>query len=129
MVKAEWGTKRLCQGCGAGFYDMRQNPIVCPKCGERHVPAPVSKPTRSRGSSKAPVAAAKPPAEPVVAATSDDETKIESDEDADVLAADGVETAEDDSDDEDVIEDPSELGEDADDMFEVMDKVETKDET
>ncbi|MHA1109330.1 MAG: TIGR02300 family protein, partial [Alphaproteobacteria bacterium] len=61
---------------------MRHDPIVCPKCGERHVPAPVSKPPRSRGGSQAPAAAvAKPPPEPVVAVTSDEETKIESDED------------------------------------------------
>lgn len=33
MAKAEWGTKRQCQACGAPFYDLRKNPAVCPKCG------------------------------------------------------------------------------------------------
>ena len=32
MAKAELGTKRLCANCGAKFYDLSKNPIVCPKC-------------------------------------------------------------------------------------------------
>ena len=32
MVKPELGTKRHCSGCGARFYDLNKNPIVCPKC-------------------------------------------------------------------------------------------------
>ncbi len=32
MIKAEWGEKRVCGGCESLFYDMQQNPIVCPKC-------------------------------------------------------------------------------------------------
>lgn len=32
MVKAEWGTKRACQGCGVHFYDLQKNPIICPAC-------------------------------------------------------------------------------------------------
>ncbi len=33
MAKPELGTKRLCAGCGAKFYDLGRTPIVCPKCG------------------------------------------------------------------------------------------------
>lgn len=33
MAKPELGTKRLCAGCGAKFYDLSKDPIVCPKCG------------------------------------------------------------------------------------------------
>ena len=33
MAKPELGTKRLCAGCGAKFYDLNKDPIVCPKCG------------------------------------------------------------------------------------------------
>ncbi|NCB49266.1 MAG: TIGR02300 family protein [Alphaproteobacteria bacterium] len=36
MVKPEWGTKRRCLDCGAFFYDMRKDPIVCPKCGHSY---------------------------------------------------------------------------------------------
>jgi uncharacterized protein (TIGR02300 family) len=30
--KPELGTKRLCASCGAKFYDLNKDPIVCPKC-------------------------------------------------------------------------------------------------
>lgn len=33
MAKPELGTKRLCASCGAKFYDLSKDPIVCPKCG------------------------------------------------------------------------------------------------
>ena len=32
MAKPELGTKRLCGNCGAKFYDLNKDPIVCPKC-------------------------------------------------------------------------------------------------
>jgi uncharacterized protein (TIGR02300 family) len=32
VAKAELGTKRLCANCGAKFYDLSKDPIVCPKC-------------------------------------------------------------------------------------------------
>ena len=33
MAKTELGAKRQCQNCGAKFFDMNKDPIVCPKCG------------------------------------------------------------------------------------------------
>ena len=30
--KAARGTKRLCEGCGAKFYDLNKDPIICPMC-------------------------------------------------------------------------------------------------
>ncbi len=33
MVKQDLGTKRVCSECGAKFYDLNKNPMVCPKCG------------------------------------------------------------------------------------------------
>ena len=33
MAKSELGTKRQCQNCGAKFFDLNKDPIVCPKCG------------------------------------------------------------------------------------------------
>lgn len=33
MAKPEWGVKRTCHSCGAKFYDLKRDPIVCPKCG------------------------------------------------------------------------------------------------
>jgi uncharacterized protein (TIGR02300 family) len=32
VAKPELGTKRLCSNCGAKFYDLGKDPIVCPKC-------------------------------------------------------------------------------------------------
>ncbi len=33
MSKPELGTKHQCQNCGAKFFDLNKDPIVCPKCG------------------------------------------------------------------------------------------------
>jgi len=31
-IKAERGTKRVCQSCGSKFYDLNRDPIGCPIC-------------------------------------------------------------------------------------------------
>jgi uncharacterized protein (TIGR02300 family) len=41
VVKAELGTKRTCPSCGAKFYDLLRSPVVCPKCGQSFVAAPL----------------------------------------------------------------------------------------
>jgi uncharacterized protein (TIGR02300 family) len=46
VAKAELGTKRLCANCGAKFYDLNKDPILCPKCGTVHEVAPIV--TRNR---------------------------------------------------------------------------------
>jgi uncharacterized protein (TIGR02300 family) len=33
VAKPELGSKRQCQSCGAKFFDLNKDPIVCPKCG------------------------------------------------------------------------------------------------
>lgn len=33
MPKEEWGTKRLCPHCATRFYDLRNDPMTCPACG------------------------------------------------------------------------------------------------
>jgi uncharacterized protein (TIGR02300 family) len=53
VAKPELGTKRLCGSCGAKFYDLSKDPIVCPKC--ETVFHPVVYTTRSRPE-RAPVA-------------------------------------------------------------------------
>jgi uncharacterized protein (TIGR02300 family) len=32
VAKPDLGTKRLCTNCGAKFYDLSKDPIICPKC-------------------------------------------------------------------------------------------------
>jgi len=54
VAKPELGTKRLCANCGAKFYDLSKDPIVCPKCATVFVP-PVA--TRGRPEPVAPVVA------------------------------------------------------------------------
>ena len=58
MAKPELGTKRLCAGCGAKFYDLNKDPIHCPKCGVVYEVAVAARPARPE-----PVAApvARPP--------------------------------------------------------------------
>ena len=56
VAKPELGTKRLCAGCGAKFYDLNKDPITCPKCGTVfEVAVPVS---RGRGEAASAAAAA-----------------------------------------------------------------------
>ena len=33
MAKPELGTKRICPNCGAKYYDLNRDPIICPRCG------------------------------------------------------------------------------------------------
>jgi uncharacterized protein (TIGR02300 family) len=33
VAKPELGAKRQCQNCGAKFFDLNRDPIICPKCG------------------------------------------------------------------------------------------------
>lgn len=35
MPKEEWGTKRLCPHCHTRFYDLQNNPMTCPACGNQ----------------------------------------------------------------------------------------------
>jgi len=56
MSKPEWGVKRTCLSCGARFYDLQRNPIICPKCGAEFEPAQLSKPRRAKAEKAAPAA-------------------------------------------------------------------------
>jgi uncharacterized protein (TIGR02300 family) len=73
VAKPDLGTKRLCAGCGAKFYDLNRTPIVCPKC--ETVFTPVVAAPRARPDAKAAAAAAAPApvAEAVVPETADAE--------------------------------------------------------
>ena len=124
MAKPEWGTKRKCQGCGAHFYDLRHAPIVCPKCAAELKPQGQLRSPRNR-------APAQPSAKPMLqsATVADEVPAAEMEVENEVIgggADDGTVASEKDTgkDDEEVIEDVSELGEDKDDLFEVMDNVE-----
>ena len=92
MVKPELGTKRVCVSCNARFYDLQKTPAVCPKCGTEQ-PADQPRARRAGGN----VVEDKRPKKPPVA----DDVDVE------------VEPAEEETE-EDVLEDASELEDDAD---------------
>ncbi len=107
MAKPELGTKRICVSCAARFYDLTRQPAVCPKC-DTEQPAEQPRIRRPIGNlmdeKRRPKAAVVPGLE-----------------DADVE----VEVAEDDAD-EDVLEDTSDLEDEAEAIVEV--EVESNDE-
>jgi uncharacterized protein (TIGR02300 family) len=101
MVKPELGVKRVCGSCGAKFYDLNRDPILCPKCGTVFDVQAALKPRRVKA-----VAEDKPVKPKKVAAVVDPD---EADLPEDVIDAEA-----DDEEEEGVIEDTSELGEDDD---------------
>jgi len=131
VAKAEWGTKRLCPNCGTRYYDMRHDPIVCPRCGAAFDPEALLKTRRTRAVAPAVVEpAAEEEVEPDLGAE-----EVPAAEDADAVLP--IETGEDEEEEEaeegeeeeeEVIEDASELGEDEDDMAEVIENVDEDDE-
>jgi uncharacterized protein (TIGR02300 family) len=107
VTKAEWGTKRTCATCGGRFYDLNKTPILCPKCGAENEKDSPPKPRRGKPARAEPVKVAKKPALP-----NDDDPLIDDDDDDDNPAAD-------------LMEDASDLGEDDDDMAEVIEHIES----
>ncbi len=95
MAKPEWGLKRTCLSCGAKFYDFKKNPIVCPKCEAVFDPDAASKLKRGRQAPESKDSKAKASAAPA-----SDESPL----------AETTETA---RDSDDVLEDASDLGDDA----------------
>jgi len=55
VTKVEWGTKRICPNCGTRYYDMRRDPIMCPKCGAPFDAEVLVKTRKSRAAASAAV--------------------------------------------------------------------------
>lgn len=126
MAKPEWGTKRFCQNCGTRFYDLRHNPPTCPKCGtpfaprplvrqRRAAPAIVEGPAPTPASADEDVGVEVPPFNDQVPAELENDEFDETETDIEPLKADA------DAEEDALLEDASELGEDDDDMSEVID--------
>ena len=114
MVKPEWGAKRVCHSCGAPFYDLHRDPITCPKCGAVYDPEAILKSRRARPAV----------AEKEVEAPEAEEVEVAETEEAETPEGEEVEVAEgEEEEDKELIEDASELGEDEDDMAEVIDNI------
>jgi uncharacterized protein (TIGR02300 family) len=114
VAKTELGTKRQCQSCGAKFYDLQRDPITCPKCGTVFVVEQVTRTRRPRADA---TVAAKPKPKLVPVPEEAADTEIE-------------EVAADETEEEEFIEDASELGEDEADVTEVVERdIEGEDDT
>ena len=108
MVKLELGTKRHCSGCGAKFYDLNKDPIVCPKCHTVLELAAAS--ARARPDTTTTARAIKPVVAPEVADAefvsleeADTEAQGKMTADGDVIG--GAEEAEDEAEEEVELED------------------------
>jgi hypothetical protein len=134
VAKPEWGAKRTCHSCGARFYDLRRDTIVCPTCDTVHDLERQPRVRRGGGTIKEEAVAIsrvdgdalkKKKREPEIV---DDDIDINDDVDDE----DGADTMDSDEkggeggideikpEDRDLIEDTSDLGEDDDDIGEVM---------
>ena len=135
MAKPELGTKRLCGSCGAKFYDLNKDPIVCPKC--HTVMALAALTARSRPE---PAAAPRPVAarqeEAVVPETQDAEFVSLEDADAEAQGKKGsdvevVDGADDDVEMDDQLDDANlieEQEESDDDVTDIIGDVEDEEE-
>src|SRR6266850_2204872 len=103
VAKPEWGTKRICPTCGARYYDLLREPVICPKCDTPYDPEAFLKSRRAR-----PVAPVEKEQQPVGAEELDADLETE---EADVVEEEetvALEEAE--EEDEELLEDASELG-------------------
>ncbi len=124
MAKPEWGTKRLCQGCGARYYDLRRDPPVCPKCEAVFVIKSVVRQRRPLPAGPrevvSPIVAPKTIANKIAIVDGPEDDDIDAPIDKDQVEEDEtVDVPDSDDDDDSLIEDASDLGEDEDDMSEV----------
>ena len=113
MAKPELGGKRQCLSCGARFFDLNRDPIVCPKCAAVFQVAPVS---RSAQRAAAPAEQEEPEAEAG--------PEIVSLEEADAEGKPAVEDVDLEIEDDDTVEDDTfleEEEEDADDVADLID--------
>jgi uncharacterized protein (TIGR02300 family) len=110
MANPELGIKRHCLSCGARFYDLKKSPIVCPKCSTTFDPDAVFKTKKSRASS---VVEAVPPIDE--RQVIDPESILDAELDVDLGP---------DEEDDTLIEDTDDLGED-DSMAEVIEHIES----
>ena len=107
MAKPEWGLKRSCLSCGARFYDMQRDPIICPSCEAEFDPLALVRPRRARAAASQAKAKAEEKAAGSEETASEDEELLADDNDDDALEVDDDINLGDDGD-EDLLADDSE---------------------
>jgi uncharacterized protein (TIGR02300 family) len=116
VAKVELGTKRQCQNCGAKFFDLNKDPIVCPKCGTIFQGAAA---TRARPAAKPEEEDSELPAPAGVDIVSLDEVAAGEEKSAEAAVDDiDVEEADDDTPDDPFLEEEEE---DDDDVTNLID--------
>ena len=80
MARPNLGSKRVCPSCSAKFYDLGNNPAVCPECGAAHSQEIFQKPRRARPPPAPRAAPKKPPPK----AEAEDDIDLEDEDDEDV---------------------------------------------
>jgi len=90
LPDAKWGTKHLCESCGAKFYDMKKTPATCPSC-DTTVEVEIKRKTRTPApaAKKAPVVAKVPEDDPL--AEDEAEEEVEKEEEEELLPDDDEE--------------------------------------
>jgi uncharacterized protein (TIGR02300 family) len=85
MAKPDMGLKRTCVSCATKFYDLMRAPAVCPKCGTEQ-PAEQPRPRRPSPAAEAKARRNMPAAAPVADEVEvPDAPEVEADEDEEVL--------------------------------------------
>ena len=98
MPKDEWGVKRLCPNCSTRFYDLQNDPMTCPSCG--NIFDLESLLAKKTGRSPEKKEAAEDTDKPEVA-EADDDVVLDDDDDSDEVDIED-ELLDDDDDDDDV---------------------------
>jgi len=113
VAKPELGNKRQCLSCGAKFFDLNRDPILCPKCGAVFQ---VAMPVRAQRAAPAATDEEEPNAEAGA--------EVVSLEDADAEAAekipvgdDDIEIEDDSATDDTFLEEEEEDGDDVSDLI------------
>lgn len=82
MPEEKWGVKRLCPKCATRFYDLQNDPMTCPSCGEEIALATLlDTGNRSAGKAKAKPEPKAPAEEAEVILEDDDDTEAATDDD------------------------------------------------
>jgi uncharacterized protein (TIGR02300 family) len=123
VAKPELGTKRLCASCGAKFYDLSKDPIVCPRCETVFHPVVSSRAARAEAARAqaaplVPEAAEVPEVADVeLVSLEDADAEAEGGKKADAADEDEVEVADDPADDNTFLETDEDEGDDVTDII------------
>ncbi len=118
VAKKDMGTKRTCQSCNARFYDLQKSPPVCPKCGTTQN---LEKPARGGRSGGQKAAQQQQPAQQKAAQPAAAAGEGES-------IAEEAPLTEESENQQAFIEDPGDLGEEADEVAGVIEGMDDNEE-